>query len=299
LLKIRRNKFMGDFAILTDSACDLPANLALDLDLSVVPLSVLIDGNTYINYLDGREINPPDFYSKLREGKMATTSAVNVDTFLTQMNDLLESGKDILYLGFSSGLSGTFSSARVAANDLAEKYPERKIFAVDTLCASLGEGMLVYLAAEEKKEGKTIEEVRDYVEETKLHLCHWFTVDDLHHLKRGGRVSAATALLGSALNIKPILHVDNEGKLVSVEKTRGRKMSINKLVQKMAETVVDSANQTIFISHGDCIEDANYLAGLIKKKIGVKNVIINHVGPVIGAHSGPGTLALFFVGKER
>ena len=290
---------MGDFAILTDSACDLPANLALDLDLSVVPLSVLIDGNTYINYLDGREINPPDFYSKLREGKMATTSAVNVDTFLTQMNDLLESGKDILYLGFSSGLSGTFSSARVAANDLAEKYPERKIFAVDTLCASLGEGMLVYLAAEEKKEGKTIEEVRDYVEETKLHLCHWFTVDDLHHLKRGGRVSAATALLGSALNIKPILHVDNEGKLVSVEKTRGRKMSINKLVQKMAETVVDSANQTIFISHGDCIEDANYLAGLIKKKIGVKNVIINHVGPVIGAHSGPGTLALFFVGKER
>jgi len=290
---------MCDFAILTDSACDLPANLAIDLKLSVVPLSVLIEGNTYVNYLDGREINPSDFYSKLRKGKMATTSAVNVDTFLKQMNVLLESGKDILYLGFSSALSGTFSSARVAANDLAEKYPERKIYAVDTLCASLGEGMLVYLAVEEKKKGKTIEEVCDYIEATRLHLCHWFTVDDLHHLKRGGRVSAATALLGSALNIKPILHVDNEGKLISVDKTRGRKTSINKLVEKMAETVIDSTNQTIFISHGDCEEDAKYLAKLIKQKIGVKGVVINHVGPVIGAHSGPGTLALFFVGKER
>jgi len=290
---------MGDFAILTDSACDLPANLAIDLELSVAPLSVLIDGNTYINYLDGREINPSVFYSKLREEKMATTAAVNVDTFSTVMNSLLESGKDILYMGFSSALSGTFNSGAVAANDLAEKYPERKIYAVDTLCASLGEGMLVYLAAEEKKKGKTIEEVRDYVEATKLHLCHWFTVDDLHHLKRGGRVSAATAILGSALNIKPILHVDNEGRLINMEKTRGRKTSINRLVEKMAETVINPADQTIFISHGDCEEDAKYLAELIKQKIGVKGVVINHVGPVIGAHSGPGTLALFFVGKER
>jgi len=290
---------MGDFVIVTDSACDLPAKLSTELELLVAPLSVLIDGITYTNYLDGREINPADFYSKLREEKMATTSAVNLDTFTTLMNNLLETGKDILYIGFSSALSGTFNSGAMAANDLAEKYPERKIYAVDSLSASLGEGMLVYLAAGEKKKGKTIEEVRDYVEKTKLHLCHWFTVDDLHFLKRGGRVSAATAILGSALNIKPILHVDNEGKLINVDKTRGRKSSINKMVEKMEATVINSADQTIFISHGDCEEDAKYLADLIKQNIGVKDVVINHVGPVIGAHSGPGTLALFFVGKER
>lgn len=290
---------MSDFVILTDSSCDLPAKLAMDLELSVAPLTFLIDGNTYVNYLDGRDINPSDFYSKLREGKMATTSAVNVDSFTKIMNSALESGKDILYLGFSSALSGTFNSGAVAASELAEKYPERKIYVVDTLCASLGEGMLVYLAVEEKKKGKTIEEVRDFVEATKLHLCHWFTVDDLHHLKRGGRVSAATAIIGSALNIKPVLHVDNEGRLINMEKTRGRKSSINRLVEKMSETATNPAEQTIFISHGDCEDDAKYLAQLIKAQIGVKDVIINHVGPVIGAHSGPGTLALFFVGKER
>lgn len=290
---------MAEYVIFTDSSCDLPASLANELEIVVNNLSLVIEGKEYVNYLDGREIGFSQYYNMLREGKMGTTSAVNIESFCGIMEPVLKQGKDILYLGFSSGLSSTYSAGVQAALELSEKYPERKIYTVDTLAASLGEGMLVYYAVMEKKKGKSIEEVRDYVESVKLNMCHWFTVNDLNHLKRGGRVSATTALAGTILQIKPVMHVDNDGKLINVEKAKGRRNSIKRMAQIMAETAIDAENQTIFISHGDCLEDAEYLASVIREKISVKDIIINYVGPVIGTHSGPGTLALFFFGKQR
>lgn len=290
---------MSDFIILTDSSCDLPAKMAEEMELLVLPLTVTVNGKEYVNYLDEREISFHDFYDLVRSGAKSSTSAVNLGAYLKAMEPVLESGKDILCLSFSSGLSNTYNAANLAVTELRTKYPERKIYAVDTLCASLGQGLLIYLANEERKKGKSIEEVRDFTENQKLHLCHWFTVDDLNFLKRGGRVSAATALLGTALNIKPVLHVDNEGRLINMGKVRGRNASLSSLVKHMEETAIDPENQVIFISHGDCLEDAKKVEALIRKKWNVKDVIINYVGPVIGAHSGPGTMALFFLGTER
>lgn len=290
---------MNDYIILTDSSCDLPEKTAKDLDISVVPLSVLIDEKKYTNYLDGREISFSKFYELLRQGKKATTSSPNVSDFENIMNHFLSLGKDILYLGFSSSLSGTYSTGFTAADKLKEEYPDRKIYIVDTLCASLGQGLLVYLAVLEKRSGKSIEEVKNFVENLKLKICHWFTVDSLQHLKNGGRISAATAMIGSILNIKPIMHMDNNGKLVATGKVRGRKTSINELFNKIKANSSNVSEQSVFISHGDCEEDAKYLADKLKKQLNVKNVLINHVGPVIGTHSGPGTLAVFFIGNER
>ena len=230
---------------------------------------------------------------------MATTSAVNVAQYTDALEPLLQAGQDVLILAFSSGLSTTYNSSAIAAADMAEKYPERKIYTVDTLCASLGQGLMVYLAAQQRDQGKSIEEVRDWVEANKLHLCHQFTVDDLHFLKRGGRISATTAVVGSMLQIKPVLHVDNEGHLINIGKARGRQASLKALVDKMEKTAIDPANQIVFISHGDCLEDARTVEKMVKERFGVKEVYINYVGPVIGAHSGPGTLALFYVGSER
>ena len=215
------------------------------------------------------------------------------------LEPLLQAGKDVLILAFSSGLSTTCNSAVIAAQELGEKYPDRKIFAVDTLCASLGQGLLVWYAAKARERGGTIEEVRDWVEDRKLNLCHQFTVDDLHFLKRGGRISAATAVVGSMLQIKPVLHVDNEGHLINIGKARGRQASLKALVDRMEETAIDSGSLTVFISHGDCLEDAQTVADMVKKRFGVQEVYINYVGPVIGAHSGPGTVALFYMGTDR
>lgn len=290
---------MSQYIIMTDSSCDLPAGLAAELELEVLPLSVLIDGKSYVNYLDERDITFADCYAALRAGKNATTSAVNVEAFVQAMEPHLQAGEDILYLGFSSALSGTYNAGAVAAQQLAEKYPERKLYAVDTLSASMGQGLLVYLTVQQKRAGATIEQARDYAEAQKLHLCHWFTVDDLNHLHRGGRVSATSAVLGTVLNIKPVLHMDNEGRLIFMEKVRGRRNSIKRMLEKMRETAIDPEKQIVFMSHGDCLEDAEYLAGRIREEWGVKDVVINYVGPVIGAHSGPGTLALFFLGTER
>lgn len=290
---------MSQYIIMTDSSCDLPAGLAAELELEVLPLSVLIDGKSYVNYLDERDITFADCYAALRAGKNATTSAVNVEAFVQAMEPHLQAGEDILYLGFSSALSGTYNAGAVAAQQLAEKYPERKLYAVDTLSASMGQGLLVYLTVQQKRAGATIEQARDYAEAQKLHLCHWFTVDDLNHLHRGGRVSATSAVLGTVLNIKPVLHMDNEGRLIFMEKVRGRRNSIKRMLEKMRETAIEPEKQIVFMSHGDCLEDAEYLAGRIREEWGVKDVIINYVGPVIGAHSGPGTLALFFLGTER
>ena len=290
---------MSDFVILTDSSADLGADLVSQIGVQILPLSFTINQQTYHNYPDNREMEPHAFYEMLRQGQVATTSAVNVAQYTDALEPLLQAGKDVLILAFSSGLSTTYNSSRIAASDLLEKYPERKVYTVDTLCASLGQGLLVYLAAKEREKGKSIEEVRDWAEENKLHLCHQFTVDDLHFLKRGGRISATTAVVGSMLQIKPVLHVDNEGHLINIAKARGRQASLKALVDKMEKTAIDPAHQMVFISHGDCLEDARTVEKMVKDRFGVKDVYINYVGPVIGAHSGPGTLALFYVGSER
>jgi len=289
---------MRDFVIMTDSCCDLPAQLADKLDISILPLSVLIGEESFKNYPDGREIGFKEFYDRIRGGAMPTTSAVSVGDFEDAMRPILAEGRDILCLGFSSGLSTTYQSACIAAEGLKEEFPEADIRVVDTLAASLGQGMLVYLCAQQKQAGKSLEEVWNYAEETKLHIAHWFTVDDLNHLKRGGRVSAATALVGTMLSIKPILHVDNEGHLISMSKARGRKASLLAVVDEMEKHLMDR-NGSVFISHGDCEEDANMVADEIKKRFGMETQVINYVGPVIGAHTGCGVIALFFIGKER
>lgn len=290
---------MSDFVILTDSSADLGADLVQQLDVRVLPLSFTIQDHVYHNYPDNREMEPHAFYEMLRAGEVATTSAVNVAQYTEALEPLLQEGRDVLVLAFSSGLSATYSSSVIAAEDLREKYPDRKLYTVDTLCASLGQGLLVYLAAQQRAQGKSIEEVRDWAEANKLKLCHQFTVDDLHFLKRGGRISATTAVVGSMLKIKPVLHVDNEGRLINIGKARGRAASLKALVDKMEQTAIDPGDQTVFISHGDCLEDAQMVAQMVRDRFGVKDVYLNYVGPVIGAHSGPGTLALFYVGIER
>ena len=290
---------MADFVILTDSSADLGADMVRQLDIEVLPLSFTINQKTYQNYPDNREMDPHAFYEMLRQGQVATTAAVNVAQYTDALEPLLQAGKDVLVLAFSSGLSTTYNSSRIAVTELQEKYPERKVYTVDTLCASLGQGLIVYLAAKEREKGKTIEQVRDWVEENKLHLCHQFTVDDLHFLKRGGRISATTAVVGSMLQIKPVLHVDDEGHLINIGKARGRQASLKALVDKMEKTAIDPAQQIVFISHGDCPEDAQTVEKMMKERLGVKAVYTNYIGPVIGAHSGPGTLAIFYVGSER
>ena len=288
---------MSEFVIVTDSSADLPAGLVRDLGVEVLPLSFTIQGSTYRNYPDDREMDPAVFYKMLRDGEAATTSAVNVAEYTALLEPLLQAGKDVLVLAFSSGLSTTYQSSVIAVNELAEQYPDRKICTVDTLCASMGQGLMVWLAAQEQKKGKSLEEVRDWVEENKLRLCHWFTVDDLHFLKRGGRISAATAVVGTMLSIKPVLHVDDEGHLISMGKARGRGASLTALVDHMEQTVTDV--DTVFISHGDCLADAEKVAADVKKRFGTRDVVINTIGPVIGAHAGPGTVALFFLGTKR
>lgn len=287
---------MNKYVIVTDSSSDLTRDIINDPEVIYLQLDVLMDGEPSRANCD---VDIKDFYAKLRSKKNATTSAVNIDKFIETFDKYLSEGYDVLYLGFSSGLSGTFNAGFVAAKELAEKYPERKVFAVDTLAASLGEGLLVYHAVNMKNGGADIESVRDYVEENKLKLCHWFTVDDLFFLKRGGRINTATAIVGSMLSIKPVLHVDNKGRLISVSKARGRRAALDALFDKMKETAIEPEKQVVFISHGDSEEDAKYLADRIKTELGSPEVRIGYVGPVIGAHSGPGTIALFYLGCER
>lgn len=290
---------MRDFVIFTDSCCDMTAQMAEELGLVVLPLSLEMGGRTYRNWLDGRDIAFADFYARIRSGETATTSAANVSQFDEAMRKVLAAGKDILCINFSSALSTTYQSAAIAADELRNEFPEAKIFVVDSLCASLGQGLLVYLCAQEQRKGRTIEEVRDFAESTKGKVCHWFTVDDLNHLKRGGRINAATALFGTMLSIKPVMHVDDGGHLTPVGKARGRRASLLALVDHMEQTAIDPQHQTIFISHGDCTEDARFVAEEITRRFGITNIHINYVGPVIGNHSGPGTMALFFLGEPR
>ena len=284
------------YRILTDNCCDYPAGMYEDLNLTAIPLSVRFQGKEVTQY---NEKWLKKMYAGLREGEDATTAAANPTGWAEILEPVLAAGEDALILAFSSGLSTTYQSAVIAASELGEKYPDRKIRVIDTLSASLGQGLLVWYACKKRDEGMGFEELADWCENNKLHLCHWFTVEDLMFLKRGGRVSAATALVGTMLQIKPVMHMDDEGHLIKVSTARGRKASINELAKKLGETGLPGENETVFICHGDCLEDAQYLEKLVKEKYGVKNVFIYYTGAVIGSHSGPGTLALFFLGSKR
>ena len=290
---------MAEYRIITDSTTDLAPEMIRELGVQVAPLCYVMDGSTYHNIPGGGEMSDQAFYQKLREGTMPTTTQINSEEFVALFTPVLEAGEDILYIAFSSGLSGTCQSAHLAARELKDRFPERRVEVFDSLCASMGEDSRALRAATRKNQGATMDEVLAWLKENVLHLCHWFTVDDLNHLKRGGRVSTATALVGTMLGIKPVLHVDDEGHLIPVSKVRGRKQSLDALVKKMEETAIDSKDQVVFLSHGDCLEDAQYVAKQVKEKLGVKEVKINFIGPVIGAHSGPGTVALFFLGSTR
>ena len=282
------------FKIITDSCCDL-AELAQELDLTVVPLSVEMDDNVYTE----GDMTPKELYDHLRAGKMPKTSAVNPEGWANAIRPVLEAGQDALVIAFSSGLSATYQSAVIAAEELREEFPDRKITVIDSLCAAAGQGLLVYSAAQRRAEGKSLEETAAWVEERKLNLCHWVTVEDLMHLKRGGRVSAATAVVGTMLSIKPIIRVDDEGKLDSCAKSRGRKAAINYLLARMEESFDPTMSDTVFIGHGDCEAEAQTMAEAVKTRFGVKHVFINYVGAVIGAHTGPGVLVVGFFGKNR
>lgn len=289
---------MGEYVITTDNNSDLPEEFYRKYGIGCTYLSYSMDGK---NYTHNNFLPEHEFYEAMRKGSLPTTAQVNPEAARDLLEPYLKEGKDILHIAFSSGLSGTYNSTRIAAEELAEEYPDRKIVVVDSLAASLGQGLLVYYAQQHKAEGESLEAVAEWLINNRLHLVHLFTVDDLFHLHRGGRVSKTTAIVGSMLNIKPILHVDNEGKLINIGKIRGRKKSLQELVRLMDEKIGSYAAgcDTIFISHGDCLEDARYVEKQVREKYNIETVLINNVGATIGAHSGPGTLALFFLGQER
>ncbi len=286
---------MSTYQIITDSACDLPATMLAQLDVQTTPLHVLFRGE---NLPDSVDDGLKEIYDGLRAGEATSTSAVNPEGWAAVIEPVLAAGQDALVLAFSSGLSTTYQSAVIAAGDLAEQYPERNIRVIDTGCAALGQGLLVWYTCKMRDQGLSLDALAAWCEENKLHLCHWFTVNDLMHLKRGGRISAATAVVGTMLQIKPVLHVDNAGKLVSVEKARGRKASMQALVKKFRELGQGYDNPIVFICHGDCPEEAQILMEMVQKE-GAKEVFVGNLGAVIGSHAGPGTLSLFFMGKHR
>ena len=290
---------MRDYVIMTDSCCDLTDEMARELELEVLPLTMRMDDQEYPNYLDGRAITNEEFYRRLRAGKMSSTSAVNIGQFEERMRSLLDQGRDIVCIAFSSALSTTYQSAVIAAQEVGKDYPDGHIYVVDSLSASRGQGLLIYLAAQKKKEGLSAQELVKWVEDNKLHICHWFTVDDLNFLKRGGRLSAGAALFGTMLSIKPVMHTSNEGKLVPMDKVRGRKASLKALIDKVGELGVDLDKQIMFICHADCLAESEQVAAELKRRYGVREVYIHYIGPVIGSHTGPNTMGLFFVGKER
>lgn len=288
---------MNRYAIVTDSSCDLPQVTLDALGIRVVPLTVTVNGLVFTNHPDWREIAPSDFYDILSDGGSAATSAPSVGDFVSVIEPLLIEGEDVIYLGFSSGLSGTFNAGRLAVEQLSEKYPERSIRAVDTLCASLGEGLFLTMATEQRDKGLDIDELTEWCGKSAQRVCHWFTVEDLHYLHRGGRVSRTTAVIGSTIGIKPVMRMDESGKLVKVEVARGRKASIKQLASMFVKNAVNK--NRAYISHANCLSDAEYLADMLREKAGTEEILINHIGPVIGAHSGPGTLALFFEADNR
>ena len=290
---------MAQYEIFTDATSDLPPEVIDSLGIKVIPMDFEIDGKIYSHYPDERELDSESFYKMAEKGVMITTTQITPARFIEYFTPILKEGKDILYICFSSGLSGTYGSSELAILNLKEDYPDRKIMSVDSLCASSGEGLLVYLAAKEKENGKTIEELYDWVERNRLNICHWYKVNDLFHLKRGGRISSVAATFGTALNIKPLLNMDNDGKLQLVEKLRGTKTCEHHMINKLKESYLPNKYDTIIISHADCEHEANLLEKMLKKECEVGEIIHSKVGPIIGAHSGKGTLLINFYGKQR
>lgn len=290
---------MKKYIIITDSTTDLPESYARESGIKVVPLGFSIDGKNYKNYLDNRELSSKDFYKMIEQGHVAKTFQVNPEQFYDVFKEVLDNGYGILGIFFSSGLSGTFNSARMAREQILAERPDSPIIVIDSLCASLGEGLLVHYAIKAKEEGMNLIEAAKYIEQLKLKIAHWFTVMDMDTLRRGGRVSAGSAFFAKTLSIHPVLHVSNEGKLIARMKKIGRKNAINALVDRMLETYDKNSNDAIFISHSNAKEDADKLVELIKEKTGLNNFLINEIGPVIGGHCGIGTIAVFYVAKER
>ena len=290
---------MKEYIIITDSTTDLPAEYANENNLNVIPLGFAINDKNYKNYLDNRELSSQEFYSMIKEGKSAKTFQINPEEFYKVFKDTIDSGYGVLGIFFSSGLSGTFNSARMAKDKILEEYPNAPIYVIDSLSASLGEGLLVHYAVKGKNKGMCLTELANYVEGLKLKIAHWFTVMDMDTLKRGGRISASSAFFAKTLNINPVLHVSNEGKLIARMKKIGRKGALNALVDRMVESYDRDLNDVIFISHSCALDDVNILIKNIKEKTGLEKFLINEIGPVIGGHCGVGTVALFYVAKER
>lgn len=295
----KQGGFMTNYQIITDCTCDLSKSIYEKYPLLILPMEVNLDSEVFMHTKDFQNMDAITFYNKLKNGGVSTTSQINPETFRIEFEKVLNEGKDILYIGFSSGLSGSLQSSIVAKSLLEDKYPDRKIIIVDSLAASAGQGLLVYYALLNQEQGLNIEENEKWLNDHVLNLSLWFTVDDLQFLKRGGRVSGAVAFVGTALKIKPVLHVDNEGHLVNVSKEHGRKASLHALANRLHETIIEPEKQIIFISHADALEDAEFLATKIRSTTPIKDIIFSDIGPVIGSHSGPGTIALFFFATER
>ena len=287
---------MSEYQIITDTACDIYPELLKEWNVKCAELTFRFDGEDreYAN----SEMGIAEFYQYMRDGRVAKTAAVGMEAYQKTFEPVLQEGRDILYIGFATALSNSCQTAKLIAKDLMEQYPERKIICIDSRCASAGQGMLVRLAVQQRDAGADLETVAAYTRRTLPSLCHWFTVDNLVYLKRGGRVSAASALAGTLLQIKPVLHVDDEGRLIPVKKIRGRKQSIAAMMERFMQTALDPKG-VYYISHGDCLNDAKLLEDMIFQRTGRRADLITDVGPVIGAHSGPGTLALFFLGSKR
>lgn len=290
---------MAQFQIVTDSTSDLTQEMVEELGVELIPMNFTIGTDSFMDYADEKDISSHDFYQRIAQGESSTTNQIGLAVFTEVFEKYLQTGKNVLYLGFSSGLSGTYNNSVIVARSLAEKYPERKVYAVDTLAASLGEGLLVWHAVQKQRAGASIDEVRDWVEQNRNRMHHWFTVDDLNHLKRGGRISGAAALMGTMLGIKPVMHFDDEGHIILIDKIRGRKQSLDDLVNHMKKTSEDAAGQMIFISHSDSQEGAEYVRQQVAEIFGVEQFRTGPIGPVIGAHTGTGTVALFYLGKDR
>lgn len=288
---------MNDYVIVSDATLDLPASVVEEYDIKVIPMGVNIDDTEYFHYPDEREISIEDFYGKLKNGSTAHTTQITPSLFMDYFGEILKQGKDILYIAFSSGLSGTYNTSQIVIKELEEEFPERKIYSVDSLCASVGEGLLVYNAAQQKKMGLNIDELKEWVENYKRRSQHWFTVKDLYHLKRGGRISSIEAFVGTALKIRPVLSTDELGKLAVISKIRGSRAELDFLVNKLEAEGIDLASQTVIIGHGDDFAQAKELESMILSKNLVKDIIITKIGPVIGTHTGPGMLALVFMGN--
>ncbi len=289
---------MSDYVIVSDATLDLPVNIIEKYDIMVIPMGFDIDGVSYNHYPDEREITVDDFYNKLKNGAVSHTTQITPATFMDYFTEILDQGLDILYIAFSSGLSGTYNTAQIVIQDLREEYPQRKIYCVDSLCASIGEGLLVLHAAMQKQKGLSLEELKDWVENNKLASRHWFTVKDLFYLKRGGRVTSLEAVVGSALRIRPVLSTDDAGKLVVVSKIRGSRAELDLMVNKLIDEGINIADQTVIIGHGDNLEQAKELENILRTRNLVKDVIISSIGPIIGTHTGPGMLAMVFMGKK-